>query len=84
MCIRDRATRPGVLRGAVLNDIGPVIEQIGLIRIRNYVGKTPLPHSWDEAVVIAVSYTHLDGYKRQEYLLDCRRDDPILLPATYR
>ena len=41
---------PHLIRGAVLNDIGPVIEAKGLERIRGYVGKLPKPHSWDDAV----------------------------------
>lgn len=49
------ATRPAMLRGAVLNDIGPVIEPQGLARIRSYVGKLPAPHSWTDAVDIAKS-----------------------------
>jgi pimeloyl-ACP methyl ester carboxylesterase len=43
------AMRPGVLKGVVLNDIGPVIEGRGLIRIRSYVGKLAPPRSLPEA-----------------------------------
>jgi pimeloyl-ACP methyl ester carboxylesterase len=46
------AARPALLRGAVLNDIGPVIEGRGLARIRGYVGKLPAPADYDEAVDI--------------------------------
>lgn len=41
--------RPDVLRGVILNDIGPVIEARGLARIRGYVGKVPVPENWTEA-----------------------------------
>lgn len=42
--------RPEMIRGAVLNDIGPVLEPAGLARIRSYVGRLPPPKDWDDAV----------------------------------
>lgn len=44
------ATRPDRVLGAVLNDIGPEVDPAGIARIQSYVGKTPPPASWDEAV----------------------------------
>lgn len=39
------------LAGLALNDIGPVIDTDGLIRIRNYIGPSPGFSSWEDAVV---------------------------------
>ena len=44
--------RPTTVAGVVLNDIGPVIEAKGLMRIKSYVGKLPSPRNEDEAADI--------------------------------
>ncbi|MCU0954587.1 MAG: alpha/beta hydrolase [Hyphomicrobium sp.] len=43
------AAHPSFLGPVILNDIGPVIDREGLARIASYVGRTPLPHDWQEA-----------------------------------
>ena len=43
------AAQPGRIGAVVLNDIGPVIETDGLIRIAGYVGRYPVPKSWADA-----------------------------------
>ncbi|MBW9064243.1 alpha/beta hydrolase [Rhizobium herbae] len=43
------AMRPTLLRGVILNDIGPVIETAGLLLIRQYLEAQPVLHSWQEA-----------------------------------
>ena len=44
--------RPAAIAGAVLNDIGPVIDPKGLVRIKGYVGKLPQPTSFDDAATV--------------------------------
>lgn len=46
------AARPTLIKGVVLNDIGPVIDAQGLLKIRGYVGKLPLPRSYLEGADI--------------------------------
>jgi pimeloyl-ACP methyl ester carboxylesterase len=49
------AAKPQVIAGTVLNDIGPVLEMPGLLRIQSYVGKLPRPADWADAVRIQKS-----------------------------
>ena len=61
----------------MLNDIGPVVEPLGLIRIKSYVGKMPAPRNWAEAIDIvkatmSAHFTELsdqdwDGYARRTF-----------------
>ncbi len=46
------ALRPTAIAGAVFNDIGPVIENTGVMRIKGYVGKLPQPASIEEGAAI--------------------------------
>ncbi len=52
------AAQPALIRAAVLNDIGPVIDARGLVRIRGYVGKLPGPGSMAEGAQILKRISH--------------------------
>ena len=57
-------TKPGRIAGALLNDIGPVIEEEGLDRIRGFVGKSGSWPSWMHAARAA---SNLHGHAHPDY-----------------
>jgi len=46
------AVKPTAMGPVVLNDIGPVIETRGMARIIGYVGRMPVPKTWQAAVAL--------------------------------
>jgi len=63
------ATRPELIAGAILNDVGPVLEAEGLARIRSYVGKLPTPRTMQEAAAILrrMSGPQFPGYTDEQW-----------------
>lgn len=49
MSMMMNAMKPGFFKGVILNDIGPVLDPVGLERIKGYVGKGEPMASWEEA-----------------------------------
>lgn len=58
---------PGFFAGALLNDIGPVIEDAGLDRVRRYVGKSG---SWPSWVHAARHASEIHGHAYPDYSLE--------------
>ncbi len=63
------AFKPDMIAGAVLNDIGPVLEVEGLRRIQSYVGQMAVPSSYDEAIEILkfISNGQFSGLSEDEW-----------------
>ena len=70
--------QPDVIRGIVLNDIGPVLQPQGIDRIRGYVGKLPAPRDWSEAVGI------IKGYAGEQFTGLSNEDWMHFARTTYR
>jgi pimeloyl-ACP methyl ester carboxylesterase len=47
------AMQPDRIRGMIINDIGPEVDQAGLDRIKGYVGKVKAVSTWSEAIAQA-------------------------------
>ena len=69
------AARPGALAGVILNDIGPVIEVKGLMRLKGYVGKMPTPRSFAEGAEILrrLGDAQFTGMTSEDWLAQARR-----------
>ena len=73
------SAQPTAIAGAVLNDIGPVIEPTGLARIKSYVGKLPQPKSFEEGAEILrrLFGQHFTKLTDEEWLAYSRRSFKI-------
>ncbi|MBQ74957.1 MAG: alpha/beta hydrolase [Gammaproteobacteria bacterium] len=63
------ALRSDIFRGVVINDIGPVVSQAGLDRIKGYVGKSKPVDSWEDAVeqAAAVNGVAFPNYQEADW-----------------
>jgi pimeloyl-ACP methyl ester carboxylesterase len=75
------AMAPQRIAAAILNDVGPELSQVGLDRIRSYLGKDPRFATWDEAAEllmrnnknIPASYSHDDWVRMARRV--CREEN---------
>ena len=69
------SARPAAIAGVVLNDIGPVIETRGLVRIKSYLGRLPQPKNFEEGAEFLrrLFGTHFTALTPQEWQEFARR-----------
>jgi pimeloyl-ACP methyl ester carboxylesterase len=69
------ALQPGRVAAAILNDVGPEIDPVGLARIASYVGRFPPARTWDEAVALvrATYEATLPGLSMEQWAEYARR-----------
>lgn len=70
------ATRPDRVAGVVLNDAGPELDLVGLLRIGGYAGKLPPVTSWAEAAAQArlIHQAALPDLTEAQWLAYARRN----------
>lgn len=70
------ATRPDRVAGVVLNDAGPELDLVGLLRIGGYAGKLPPVTSWAEAAAQArlIHQAALPDLTEAQWLVYARRN----------
>ena len=69
------AKKPELLAGVALNDIGPVVETEGVLRIKSYVGKLQQPASYQEAAEMlrSMSANQFPNLTEADWLAAARR-----------
>jgi len=62
--------QPGLMHCVVLNDIGPVLEADGLMRISGYIGETRAPDTWEKAgeLIKRANEDHFTGIDDAEWI----------------
>ena len=67
--------RPAAIAGVVLNDIGPVIETKGLVRIKSYLGRLPQPKSFEDGgeILRSLFSTQFPKLGREDWTMFARR-----------
>jgi pimeloyl-ACP methyl ester carboxylesterase len=82
------AAKPDMVLGAVLNDIGPVIERAGLLRIKGYVGKLKQPRDIGQAAglvrdLFAAQFPNLTEEEWRAWARNTWEDKDGRLALTY-
>ncbi|MES1156059.1 MAG: alpha/beta hydrolase [Pseudorhodoplanes sp.] len=81
------SVQPQSIATAIFNDIGPVIERAGLIRIKSYVGRMPAPRSLEQGAALLRQFNpDFPGLSTEQWLAFARRtwrDHDGVLTPTY-
>ena len=80
------AMQPARVRGMIINDIGPEIDQAGLDRIKGYVGKATPVSDWQQAIaqakdINAIAFPDFTDEEWEEFTRGLYRDEggvPVL------